>query len=48
MLEVASPSTWREDVGRKRDVYAELGVKEYWLYDPEGEHLKAALWGWAS
>ena len=25
-LEVASPSTWREDVGPKRSVYARLGV----------------------
>ena len=46
VLEVASPSTWREDVGRKRVVYEELGVKEYWLYDPTEEHLKAALWGY--
>ena len=46
VLEVASPSTWREDVGRKRDVYEELGVKEYWLYDPTGKHLKSALWGY--
>ena len=45
VLEVASPSTWREDVGRKRDVYARLGVKEYWLYDPMGEHLKPVLQG---
>ena len=45
VLEVASPSTWREDVGRKRGVYAGLGVKEYWLYDPMGEHLKPALQG---
>ena len=46
VLEVASPSTWREDVGRKRGVYARLGVKEYWLYDPLGEHLKPALQGY--
>ena len=46
VLEVASPSTWREDVGRKRGVYAGLGVKEYWLYDPMGEHLKPALQGY--
>ena len=45
VLEVASPSTWREDVGRKRGIYAGLGVKEYWLYDPLGEHLKPALQG---
>ena len=45
VLEVASPSTWREDVGRKREVYARLGVKEYWLYDPLGEHLTPVLQG---
>ena len=46
VLEVASPGTWREAVGRKRVVYARLGVKEYWLYDPMGEHLKPALQGY--
>ena len=45
VLEVASPSTWREDVGRKRGVYAGLGVREYWLYDPLGEHLTPELQG---
>ena len=46
VLEVASPSTWREDVGRKREVYARLGVGEYWLYDPMGEHLSPVLQGY--
>ncbi len=45
VLEVASPSTWREDLGRKRSVYARLGVREYWQYDPDGEHLPARLQG---
>ena len=45
VLEFASPSTWREDVGRKRSVYARLGVREYWQYDPLGEHLPARLQG---
>ena len=45
VLEVASPSTWREDVGPKRVVYARLGVREYWQYDPLGEHLPARLQG---
>ena len=45
VLEVASPNTWREDVGRKRSVYARLGVREYWQYDPLGEHLPARLQG---
>ncbi len=45
VLEVASPSTWRDDVGWKRSVYARLGVREYWRYDPAGEHLPARLQG---
>ena len=45
VLEVASPSTWREDIGPKRSVYARLGVREYWQYDPAGEHLPARLQG---
>ena len=28
VLEVASPSTWRDDLGRKRSVYARLVVRE--------------------
>ena len=45
VLEVASPSTWRDDLGWKRSVYARLGVREYWRYDPAGEHLPARLQG---
>jgi Uma2 family endonuclease len=45
VLEVASPSTWRDDLGRKRAVYARLGVREYWQYDPAGELLPARLQG---
>ena len=45
VLEVASPSTWRDDLGRKRSVYARLGVREYWQYDPLGENLPARLQG---
>ena len=35
VLEVASSSTSREDVGRKRDIYARIGVPEYWRFDPQ-------------
>ena len=45
VLEVASPNTWREDVQRKPGVYARLGVKEYFLYDPRGEYLTPRLQG---
>ena len=36
ILEIASPSTWRRDLGEKRDVYARMGVREYWRYDATG------------
>ena len=45
VLEVASKSTWREDLGPKRDTYARLGVKEYWMYDPTGEYFSPVLQG---
>ncbi len=36
VLEIASRSTWRNDLGRKRDLYAALGITEYWRFDPTG------------
>ena len=45
VLEVASKSTWREDLGPKREIYARLGVKEYWMYDPTGEYFTPVLQG---
>ncbi len=46
VLEVASPSTWREDLDRKRSLYARLGVEEYYQFDPGGDLLPARLLGW--
>ena len=46
VLEIGSPSTWRNDLGSKRDLYASLGVGEYWMFDPSGgEHYGFALRG---
>ena len=46
VLEVGSISTGREDVGRKRDIYARIGVPEYWRFDPkDGEYHGAKLAG---
>ena len=36
VLEIGSESTAHVDLGSKRDLYAELGVGEYWRYDPTG------------
>ena len=32
-VEIRSPSTWRNDVGRKKAVYEAEGVPELWLVD---------------
>jgi Uma2 family endonuclease len=45
VLEVTSASTRRADERRKRDVYAALGVREYFLYDPRAEWLTPPLQG---
>ena len=45
VLEVASRSTWTEDAGPKRSLYAKLGVAEYWLFDPTGEFHATPLQG---
>ncbi len=39
VMEVASPSTAANDLGFKRDLYARLGVTEYWRFDPSGGDL---------
>ncbi len=46
VLEVLSPSTWRADVGEKRERYAALGVGEYWLHDPRGRLMRPVLAGY--
>ena len=45
VMEVASPKTWRRDVESKRKLYAELGVREYWQFDPRGDLLSPPLQG---
>jgi Uma2 family endonuclease len=46
IIEVVSERTWKEDVQEKRDLYASLGVAEYFLFDPEGAFLEAAVQGY--
>ncbi len=35
VFEISSPSTFKEDLGKKMRLYARLGVGEYYLYDPQ-------------
>ena len=37
VLEIGSPSTARNDLGSKRDLYARLGIGEYWRFDGTGK-----------
>jgi hypothetical protein len=42
VIEMTSRSTRLEDKGNKRALYALLGVREYFLFDPLGEYPEAA------
>jgi Uma2 family endonuclease len=46
IFEVSSRGTNQEDHSTKYDRYASLGVKEYFLYDPENDYLKPPLQGY--
>lgn len=39
VVEVASKETWEKDVTTKRRLYEKLGVKEYYVLDPEYKYL---------
>ncbi|PWJ48153.1 Putative restriction endonuclease [Quadrisphaera granulorum] len=39
VVEVLSPSTRSEDVGRKRELYGLAGAAWYWLVDPQSDTL---------
>ncbi|MBI4675678.1 MAG: Uma2 family endonuclease [Chloroflexi bacterium] len=44
-FEITSHSTWMEDLGNKRVLYAKLGVQEYFIYDVEHADLEPPLQG---
>ncbi len=46
VLEVASESTWREDVDGKQELYELAGVQEYLVFDPTGEFLAERVRAW--
>ena len=45
VMEIASPSTWERDADDKRRIYANMGVTEYWRFDPTGECFTPPLIG---
>ena len=43
VVEILSPSTAKRDVGRKREIYAESGVEEFWVVSPETRTVEIYL-----
>jgi Uma2 family endonuclease len=48
VFEIASSGSWQDDIGAKRILYAQLGVPEYFVFDPEGVYLDPTLQGFRS
>src|SRR5437588_5934614 len=50
VFEVLSEDTWRKDVEVKPETYAQMGVVEYFAYDPHEPTVvnrgMPRLWGW--
>jgi Uma2 family endonuclease len=46
IFEITSRKTWREDMYEKWQLYARLGVREYYLFDPEYNNLTEPLMAW--
>ncbi len=45
VVEVLSGSTRRRDLGKKRQLYLDAGVTDYWVVDPEALHVRIARRG---
>lgn len=45
-FEMSSENTWRSNLTDKLQLYARLGVPEYFLFDPEGIYLPSKLVGY--
>jgi len=47
VLELVSRNTYQKDLREKKDLYSSvLKVKEYYLYDPDGQYLHPSLHGY--
>jgi Uma2 family endonuclease len=46
VFEVTSPGTRDKDEGFKKDLYAQIGIEEYWQFDPKGQWIEEKLRGY--
>jgi Uma2 family endonuclease len=44
IVEILSDSTWERDLKTKRRIYADSGVREYWIVDAEAETIEPQVW----
>jgi Uma2 family endonuclease len=43
VVEVLSPSTARNDIGYKKNLYEKCGVAEYWVVDPKSCRIEVSI-----
>ncbi|MFN0123413.1 MAG: Uma2 family endonuclease [Blastocatellia bacterium] len=46
IFEISSRHTWEQDLQKKWRVYEEIGVREYYIYDPWCSYLPRPLMAW--
>jgi Uma2 family endonuclease len=46
IIELTSAKTWREDIGPKYELYEQLGVREYFVFDPLSRYISPTLQGY--
>ena len=46
VFEITSPGTKQEDDGFKKQLYEQIGIAEYWQFDPKGEWIAEQLRGY--
>lgn len=46
IFEVSSLKTWREDLYEKWRIYERIGVREYFIFDPQYEYIPEQLMVW--
>jgi len=46
IFEISSLKTWREDIYEKWRIYERIGVREYFIFDPQYEYMPEPLMAW--
>ena len=44
VVEILSDNSWERDLKTKRRIYADSGVREYWIVDAEAETIEPQVW----